>query len=174
MVDLKDQGKPKKVKPKAESQATKKKSKSKSGIDSSEIDLVLMGGFGLLSTVLGEHWQITGDEAEMVSDPLVRVLDKLPKKTVEKINSMAAPTSLVVALGAIIVPRTMIEIEKWRYKREALRFRNDPQQTINRDRGMETENAGAAPTVHAERSQGENDGYSIPSVPAELNLEFGE
>jgi hypothetical protein len=171
---LKSQDEPKAVKPKVTS--TKKKKSAKAGdIDESEMTAFILGVFGLLAAVLGPTWIVSEDEADQISDPLCRILNKQAKKKKDQINAMVAPMLLVGAIGTIVVPRMMITISDWKeQKNERIRekqrtqSRTNPSETPRNsesDRAESTENDRASSEGFANV---ENDHHVLPSLPPSL------
>jgi hypothetical protein len=114
----KDQGTPRPAKSRPTSQTAKARSKGKAGdIDDSEMSMFIEGVFSLLGSMLGSHWFIQKDEAEQISVPLVKMLNKQNKKRKDKVNDMMLPMLLMTAIGSIIVPRLIIQSAEWKVKR---------------------------------------------------------
>lgn len=77
---------------------------------------VLQAGFGILGTRAGEHWNISEDEAKSISSPLVNILNKYD--LFQKVSKNSDALSLVVAVGTVIIPRSMIQYELIKQKRK--------------------------------------------------------
>lgn len=110
----------------------------------------LQTAFGIIASRAGDHWNISKDEAGAVADPLINILNKYDFfKTVTK-NSDAV--GLVMAVGMIIIPRTLNEIEIQRIKKKAkkevkeIHGSNKPQQEEIKNIGIIRENKGSSPS----------------------------
>lgn len=82
----------------------------------SSLESLLTIGFGFLSKSFGEHWNITSGEATAISDPLTRILKRLG---LEKLDDKYIDyISLCTALGMVVVPRVLVEVNKPRGENE--------------------------------------------------------
>lgn len=116
----KEQGSPRPTKSTPTSQSARSKAKGKAGdIDDSEMSMFIEGVFSLLGSMLGPHWFITKDDAEQISVPLVKMLNKQNKKRKDKVNDMMLPMLLMTAIASIVIPRILIQTEEWKVKRYA-------------------------------------------------------
>lgn len=79
-----------------------------SGIGTAEIGMLVAGIFGLLSIPLGQHWQITPQEAQQVADPASRIIARMNMS--EQVSKYSDPILLIMALATISVPRMMITL----------------------------------------------------------------
>lgn len=91
----------------------KKSAKSKKDLEMGElqsnIQVVLMGGFEILSKRAGSHWQISVEESEKIAQPMTRILDRL--EISEKLNAYSDYLALTAALAMTVIPRVMISSE---------------------------------------------------------------
>lgn len=75
-------------------------------MSSKDLNPLLMGTFNLLSTKLGEFWQIDEKEATSVTEPLVKILDKLD--LLEKVSNVSDGAALILGCATIVIPRLLI------------------------------------------------------------------
>lgn len=181
----KAQGTPKAAKPKVTSAAAKKGRAKAGDIDSSEMSMFIEGVFSLLGSTLGSHWFIIPEESEQISVPLVKMLNKQNKKKKDKVNDLMLPMLLVTAIGSIIVPRLLIQLEEWkvlkneRKQREAQRANSanlgggtksrlgSGKANASSER-MATEDSPTFGTVEEHRHDVHNANELIPTVPSSL------
>lgn len=155
----------------------KAKSNVKAGdINPDELTEFLLGVFGILATIGGEHWIIYENEAETISKPLTSILNKMNKKRKDNVTSMMAPMLLVTAVGTIIVPRALITLATWKEKKENARIATA---NPNRSGGtslqapasngaISSQAAGIDREYQDQKSDGYDGGASTPTVPAYL------
>lgn len=180
------QKEPKNVKPKPTSTQVKSGKKKNDDIDEGELTAFIIGIFNLFGGIMGSHWYISKDEAEQISEPLTRILNKQNKKLKSKTNDMMAPMLLITAIGSIVVPRMAIQVMEWKEKKNerrirernvsGLRPRTDSGQA-DRGRG-ELEREAAGDHEEREVQQNEyarkNDVEHVPTVPSFLVGAFNE
>lgn len=184
----KSQGSPREVKAKPTSQTAKSRSKAKAGdIDDSEMTMFLEGVFALLGSVMGGHWFISSDEAEQISVPLVKMLNKQNKKRKDKVNDMMLPMLLITAIGSIIVPRLIIQTSEWKVKRierqlaeqkrantaggqnlSGIKSRTDSGETSNSSGGVVAEVARSPFNNESTRHDVKESNQYVPSLPPSL------
>lgn len=86
------------------------------------ISSVLIAGFQIASLRLGEHWAISEQEANSVAKPLTKILDKY--SLLSKAESVSDPVALIIATGALIVPRVIITTQSKALKTENIIEKN--------------------------------------------------
>jgi hypothetical protein len=103
---------------------TKKDSK-KNDVSSESIENIsslMQAGFQIASLRFGEHWVISNDEAISVAKPLAKILDKY--SLLSKAESVSDPVALIVATGAIVLPRVMVSAQNKQTKVEKVIRKN--------------------------------------------------
>jgi len=99
---------------KAPAPAKKKSSSSSKGSAANDkelkdnINLLLVGGFSLAAARFGAHWNISPDEANKITEPAVKIMDRLGAS--EFLGKYGDFLSLAVAAGIIVAPRVMITV----------------------------------------------------------------
>jgi hypothetical protein len=154
----------------------------KDDINTDDLTAFLIAIFNLLGGLLGSHWFIQEYEAEQISEPLTRILNKMNKKRKTKVNELTAPLLLFTAISTIVIPRLTITVMEWKEKAnerkrnqsKRTQFRPNSEQAPSVSRGMDRE----APRDHDEQPSGGHDGENAPqhtpSVPTEIIGLFGE
>jgi hypothetical protein len=91
----------------------KKKKPSKKDVQMGElqqnIQVLLLGGFELLSKRAGSHWAISVEESEKIAEPLTRILDRM--EVSEKLAAYSDYITLTAAVGITVLPRMMVSAE---------------------------------------------------------------
>jgi len=91
----------------------KKKKPSKKDVQMGElqqnIQVLLLGGFELLSKRAGSHWAISVEESEKIAEPLTRILDRM--EVSEKLAAYSDYITLTAAVGITVLPRVMVSAE---------------------------------------------------------------
>jgi hypothetical protein len=183
LVLVNKQKEPKKNIVKPTSTKTKGTRKGKADdVNADELTAFLIGVFNLLGGLMGGHWFITEDEAEQISEPLTRILNKMNKKKKSKVNDYMAPMLLITAIGSIIVPRLMITAMEWREKanerkrkqKQLTQFKPSPAETPSPSRSVGGETSGADDREQTGGDNGENAPQFLPTVPSEIGLLFNE
>jgi hypothetical protein len=77
---------------------------------------ILMSGFALLSTRAGEHWNLSEDEANSISSPLINILNKYG--AFRKVTNNMDFILLAGAIGGTIIPRALISYELLKQKKD--------------------------------------------------------
>lgn len=87
---------------------TKKSEKSNSDNEGTiqNISALMMAGFGIASSRLGDHWNINSKEANSIAIPLTKILDKY--NLLEKAENISDPLALIIAVGTITIPRVIM------------------------------------------------------------------
>lgn len=98
---------------KAPATPAKKVDPAKLGVN--EVNSLLTGIFGLAAMKAGDHWSITEQEANSISQPLVNILDKM--NITEKVANVSDGAMLVVAVATITIPRALISNEMMKQKK---------------------------------------------------------
>jgi DNA-directed RNA polymerase subunit RPC12/RpoP len=138
-----DQGKPKIVDipdiPDSDNKTTKKVKKiapkSKSTKEIKEVTSgVIQTIFGLVATRAGEHWEISEDEANNITDPMINLLDKYG--LFKKIQSNMDMLMLLGAIGTVITPRaiTSYQISKLKGGAKNAELRGEKKEATNSSR----------------------------------------
>lgn len=87
----------------------KRKTKQEKNTETkSLINTVLLVGFDIVAARAGSHWSITQEEAENITNPLVKIMDRL--NITEKVEKYGDWTALALAAGLVVVPRAMQSI----------------------------------------------------------------
>lgn len=73
------------------------------------IQVLLLGGFELLSKRAGSHWIISVEESEKIAEPLTRILDRM--EVSEKLTAYSDYITLTAAVGITVLPRMMVSAE---------------------------------------------------------------
>lgn len=87
----------------------KKRRKKDVIVDTENFTSLIVGIFGVSALVGGKHWEITNEEAEMISKPLSSILQR--HNLLEKSLEASDGISLLVAVGITVIPRTIISIQ---------------------------------------------------------------
>lgn len=73
------------------------------------IQVLLLGGFELLSKRAGRHWIISVEESEKIAEPLTRILDRM--EVSEKLAAYSDYLTLTAAVAITVLPRLMVSAE---------------------------------------------------------------
>jgi hypothetical protein len=110
--------KPKRQYKKREKKEDVKQSSNSFNDSVKDISNLLVAGFGILSLKMGEHWQISIDEAISVATPAARIMERY--NLLEKASKVSDPLSLIIASGMITIPRLMISQQLQKEKNSTL------------------------------------------------------
>lgn len=94
-------------KPKKKKKLTKKEVQL--GELQQNIQVLLLGGFELLSKRAGSHWIISVEESEKIAEPLTRILDRMELS--EKLAAYSDYLTLTAAVAITVLPRLMVSAE---------------------------------------------------------------
>lgn len=94
-------------KPKKKKKLTKKEVQL--GELQQNIQVLLLGGFELLSKRAGSHWIISVEESEKIAEPLTRILDRM--EVSEKLSAYSDYLTLTAAVAITVLPRLMVSAE---------------------------------------------------------------
>ena len=94
-------------KPKKKKKLTKKEVQL--GELQQNIQVLLLGGFELLSKRAGSHWIISVEESEKIAEPLTRILDRM--EVSEKLAAYSDYLTLTAAVAITVLPRMMVSAE---------------------------------------------------------------
>ncbi len=94
-------------KPKKKKKLTKKEVQL--GELQQNIQVLLLGGFELLSKRAGSHWIISVEESEKIAEPLTRILDRM--EVSEKLAAYSDYLTLTAAVAITVLPRLMVSAE---------------------------------------------------------------
>ena len=73
------------------------------------IQVLLIGGFELLSKRAGSHWAISVEESEKIAEPLTRILDRM--EVSEKLTAYSDYITLTAAVAITVLPRVIVSVE---------------------------------------------------------------
>lgn len=96
----------------------KPKAKEES-ISAIQISALLQGVFGVIALKAGAEWNLKPEEAQKISDPLCRILERY--NLTEKINELSDGATLTIALLTIIGGRLMVSLAKPKNNVETLK-----------------------------------------------------
>lgn len=105
----------KKTPSKPRSRKKKPAKKPDISVNAKDLNPILMGAFSLIGSKFGTHWNISEEEATAVTQPLVKVLEKMD--LLEKVSNISDGAMLVVGCGSIIIPRLLVQQEIIKGKR---------------------------------------------------------
>jgi hypothetical protein len=97
----------------------KRETKKETILKTEDLNAILQGVFGLVALKGGEHWNIDIKESEMISKPLLNIIEKLDLS--EKISNISDGTALVIALLTITAPRVIISVHQSKQKKEGIK-----------------------------------------------------
>jgi hypothetical protein len=77
---------------------------------------ILMSGFALISIRAGEHWNLSEDEANSISSPLINILNKYG--AFRKVTNNMDIILLAGAIWGTIIPRALISYDMMKLKKD--------------------------------------------------------
>jgi len=85
------------------------KSGSTAGGSTVMVQSVIQGLFIVVAGRVGEHWVLTDEEATAIAEPAANIIGKY--LDTDKLAKYSDPAALAFALGAVMLPRVMIQIQ---------------------------------------------------------------
>jgi hypothetical protein len=73
------------------------------------VQSVIQGLFMVAAGRVGEHWALTDEEANAIAEPSANIIAKYVDT--DKLAKYSDPAALVFALGAVMLPRVMIQVQ---------------------------------------------------------------
>jgi hypothetical protein len=130
------EGEPQKEQPKKESKKAETKVNLKEVKNTATA--VLQTVFGVVASRAGEHWNISKDEADNITTPLVNILNKYDmfKKVTKNMDSI----NLVMAIGAFAIPRAMVQMEIIKQQKEEKKKKGEQLHGTNKPEQEEIKN----------------------------------
>jgi hypothetical protein len=100
----------------------KREPKKETILKTEDLNAILQGVFGLVALKGGEHWTINNKESEMISKPLLNIIEKLD--LAEKISNISDGTALVIAILTIVAPRVIVSVHQSKQKKDGIQVLN--------------------------------------------------
>lgn len=123
------------------------------------IQSLIQGVFLIGATRLGEHWVLTDEEADAIASPAANIMAKYIDA--DKLAKFSDPAALVFALGAVMLPRVMIQVQM-KPKKEVKPIEPDKRVT-----GASGQDAGNSP-ANGGNDSGKNAADASPGIETDV------
>lgn len=108
-IELPEPPELKEKKGKEKGRPKKTQTKKTGGLDADEVSALVTGLFAVLAYPFGNHWQLSSLEAENISGPLTRILNRMDLG--EQVAKFGDGAMLLLAVGAATVPRVILTLD---------------------------------------------------------------